>query len=459
MTARRDRAKCGAGPVGIAGLSLVAALILGPLPTISAQSAPAEPRAPVGNTVSPSGTLLSRLNDSQPWTIATEVFSRDQLLALAGLKAVIEPRPDTVRLTLWGNLPAQSPFPILESSAVLHDSKAYDLDLTLLSGRAVLTSLKKTGPAKVWLRMPGEGWELTLDGAGTTVALELYGRWPHGVPFTRDPASPERPISVLSFQVLKGQADVGFNGRHQRLTAPPGPAFIHWDSFGGSDIGPQRREKGPAWANEATPDPVTVKALPEVVEKYLALLKTKNAVDSLLAMLQGADANKDSERAGLTREFAVLGLAATGALPLLADVLSTSKQEDVRETVVLALRHWIGSAPGRDLQLYLMLVAHANYPPRQAETVLQLLHSPFDPKDPVTYQTLIAYLQHERIAIRELARWHLHRLVPQGAKIAYDPYGTPEQRAKSAREWKELIPDGELPKKSRQEKPAPAAPK
>jgi hypothetical protein len=91
--------------------------------------------------------------------------------------------------------------------------------------------------------------------------------------------------------------------------------------------------------------------------------------------------------------------------------------------------------------------------------VLQLLHSPFDPKDPVTYQTLIAYLQHDRLAIRQLARWHLYRLVPQGAKIAYDPYGTPEQRAKAAREWKELIPDGELPKEPKPETPKPSAPK
>ena len=80
--------------------------------------------------------------------------------------------------------------------------------------------------------------------------------------------------------------------------------------------------------------------------------------------------------------------------------------------------------------------------------MLQLLHSPFDPNDPVTYQTLIAYLQHDKLAVRELARWHLYRLVPAGRKIGYKPLATEEERARALREWKKLIPSGQLPPKS-----------
>ena len=111
---------------------------------VFAQSTPAEPRVPCGKALSEAGTLLAREDDGQPWKPVAQVFTRDHLLALAGLKAVIEPAPETVRLTLWGNLPPQSPFPVLESSAVLHDSKAYDLDITLQAGRAVVTNTKKT---------------------------------------------------------------------------------------------------------------------------------------------------------------------------------------------------------------------------------------------------------------------------------------------------------------------------
>jgi hypothetical protein len=427
-------------------LVLLAVVLIGLPAGASAQSAPAEPRVLVGKTVSDLGTLLARESMDSPWHPAVEVFSRDQLLAVGGLKAVIDPPTEGVQLTLWGNLPSQSELPLLDSSAILHDSKAYDLDLTLLGGRAVLTNTKKSGSAKVWIRLPGDGWDVTLDG-GASIALELYGRWPGGVPFTKDPLSPTRPISVLSFQVLKGQAEVRFGGRQQRLTAPPGPAFLEWDSIGGTDAGPQRREKLPAWASEKAALPEELKTLPEVTAKYLELLHEKTPIVALQSLLASADADKDLARATLTREFAVLGLAATNALPQLAGILATSKDARARETVILAMRHWIGSAPGRDLALYGMLVGYAGYPERQADTVLQLLHSPFDAKDPVTYQTLIAYLQHEKLAIRELARWHLYRLVPKGSKIAYDANSSPESRAKAAREWKQLVPDGEIPGK------------
>jgi hypothetical protein len=412
-----------------------------------AQPAPPEPRVPAGKLVSQAGTLLARASDDQQWKATGEVFTRDHLMAIGGIKAVLEPVPDSVRLMLLGNLPEQSPLPLLESSAILHDSKAFDLDMTLLSGRAVVTNMKKNGAVKLWLRIPGEGWAVNLEGPGASVALELYGRWPNGVPFRKDPLSPERPISVLSFQVLKGQAEVSYAGRQQRLTAPPGPAFLNWDSVSGADNGPQRRETLPDWADKgaSTADAATVR---QIASKYLEFIKDKNPVDALHSLLMSVDAEKGADRsAALTREFSVLGLAAIGALPVLADILSTSKDPEVRETVILAMRHWIGSAPGRDLQLYYMLLHYGKYPERHAETVLQLLHSPFDANDPVTYQTLIAFLQHDRLAIRELARWHLYRLVPQGASIAYDSHGTVEDRAKAAREWKQLIPDGEVPKK------------
>jgi hypothetical protein len=318
--------------------------------------------------------------------------------------------------------------------------------MTLHGGRAVIINTKKSGSAKVWLRMPTDGWEITLDGPGSSVALELYGRWPRGVPFTKDPLSPQRPASVFSLLVLEGHADVRTGGRQQRLSAPPGPAYLQWDSLERAVSSPQRVDKLPEWVSSSTAS-AELKSLPEVAGAFLQQID-KGAVPALQSLLSSADADKDVARAALTREFAVLGLAACGALPQLAEVLATSHNADVRETVVLAMRHWIGSAPGRDLELYYMLVNYARYNERQAETLLQLLHSPFDRKDPATYQTLIAFLQHDQPAIRALARWHLYRLVPAGADISYDPIGTPAERAKAAQEWKHLIPDGELPKKA-----------
>jgi hypothetical protein len=64
---------------------------------------------------------------------------------------------------------------------------------------------------------------------------------------------------------------------------------------------------------------------------------------------------------------------------------------------------------------------------------------------PETYSLLIDNLRHDRLAIRELAFWHLRRLVPAGQSIRYDPAGSSEQRERAFEQWKKLVPDGKLP--------------
>jgi hypothetical protein len=86
--------------------------------------------------------------------------------------------------------------------------------------------------------------------------------------------------------------------------------------------------------------------------------------------------------------------------------------------------------------------------PVHAETVVQLLHS-FDEhalQSPETYETLITYLDHERLGVRGLAYWHLRRLVPEGEKFGYNPLDDKEKREKAIEQWKKLIPPGEVPK-------------
>ena len=63
---------------------------------------------------------------------------------------------------------------------MLHDSKAFDLDFSLVRGRVVLTNTKKKGEAKVWMRTADAGVQLTLPDPGDSVALQIYGRWPAG---------------------------------------------------------------------------------------------------------------------------------------------------------------------------------------------------------------------------------------------------------------------------------------
>jgi hypothetical protein len=66
-------------------------------------------------------------------------------------------------------------------------------------------------------------------------------------------------------------------------------------------------------------------------------------------------------------------------------------------------------------------------------------------KQPAVYTSLIGYLQHADLPVRELAFHHLLALVPAGRTIAYDPAGDPEQRRRAVEEWKKLIPEGSVP--------------
>jgi hypothetical protein len=145
------------------------------------------------------------------------------------------------------------------------------------------------------------------------------------------------------------------------------------------------------------------------------------------------------------RRIAVYGLGALDDLPRLIDALSSSKFPDVRDVSVIALRHWIGRGEGQDMKLYEALVKKG-YSEKYATRVMQLLHSFGDQAkaNPATYETLIEFLLSENAAVRQLANWHLTRLVPT-AKISYDPLASPEDRQSAVAKWKELIPAGKLP--------------
>jgi hypothetical protein len=254
---------------------------------------------------------------------------------------------------------------------------------------------------------------------------------------------------VVALLVLNGRAELKIGGTQQALGAPPGAAYFNWDSIAGPDRGPERRDSLPPWAALKPETLAGTKAVGEVADKYLGRLKERAPEAALLQLLTDADSEKDKDRAALTREFAVFGFAALGDLGHAADALADAKHVGVRETAVVALRNWIGAQPDRDMTLYRVFTNVQGYSAGEAETVLQLLHSPFVVEQPETYETLIEYLNHKKLAVRELARWHLYHLAPVGRDIKYDAAASPEDRARAAREWRELIPAGKLPPKEK----------
>jgi hypothetical protein len=409
-----------------------------------------EPRAVVAKSLAPAGTLLRRTAPDKPWEAVepkADVSSRDLLLSMPVSRATIESKNGAVQVLFWGNLPQISAFPILESAVVLHEAKDADLDLSPQRGRVVLSNHKDKGAAEVRVRLPRGQWDVTLSEPGTEAALEMFGRWPRGVPFQADPKSGEAPTIEVVLLVLKGNVGLKAGGQQFALTAPAGPAYFHWDSVAGSDDGPRRLTDLPTWTSQKLPETPETKAAGAVLAELTRQMQTKAPEAVMAGLAKAADAETDALKAGSMRRGAVYGSAALDNLgPVVAGL--ADKHADVRDAAVQALRAWIGRGPGQDQKLFDFLQKEEMFSKVHAAMVLELLHSfgDADLEKPETYEALIGYLRHTRPAIRALAAWQLYRLAPQGKDIAYDPAGAREDLDKAYKAWKELVPSGQLPK-------------
>ena len=445
-TSTRDRLR---PPAPGAGWTLALGLTCALLAAGPVRAAPAgERHGPVGQCVSPPGTLFQRQAPDKPWQTARPrqtVADGEVLLALPGGRGEVESANGAVRLILWGNMPELSSSAVLESAVVLHDTPGFDLDLTLERGRVVLVSGKDKEPARVRLRVGEEVWALTLPEKGDEAALELSGRWPRGVPFNPDAKAQDRPTADLVFLTLRGSADVKAGPRLYAMHAPPGPGYFHWGSVDGQDPAPARLEKLPAWADPGAARTTEARRVHEVLDRLREALRDKSLDAALAGLLESADSDSDPAQATVTRQVVVFSWGALDDLSRLVGALSDPKHPVARETAVDALRHWIGRGPGQDVELFNFLIKQKKYPPTRAEVVLQLLHSPFQKDRPETYQALIEYLRSDDPAVRELARWHLYRLAPAGRTIAFDAAAPAEERERAVKRWQELIPEGQLP--------------
>jgi hypothetical protein len=431
----------------VAGLVTVLFLVSvcvadGPIDT----PASTEPRVEVGVSKAKVGFVSSE-GVGKPYSRVHEgdaLHSRDVLVALPGFQVNVQPTSKNVDLLMWGNMPELSSSPVLESAVILHDTRAYDLDFTLLRGRVVLTNTRDKGAAKVWLRTGLNAVEFVLNEPGAKVALEIYGRWPAGIGFYRNRKPGDDPTQLWEVYVLNGDVAIKTGKTTWAMAAAPGRAYFHGDSINGPySGGPQPVKEAPDWADPKEKPTPGAALMKKVIDEYAGKLKGDDAGTVAMAFFRLSMLDKVKERGSMVRKLVVTTMAALDHVERVVELLENSPNDDVRKAAVIALRHWIGARGGRDDKLFDILVDHRYYTKVEADAVMQLLHSPFDPDVPETYDTLIAYLKHRKQAVRELAHWHLTRLAPMGSKIPFDAGGPAEERAKAVEEWRKL----ELPPK------------
>jgi hypothetical protein len=402
---------------------------------------------------SPSAVLLQMQPDKKSgmkqWTRLllqvkdpTKVVSNSPLLSLPGYKSVIL-LDSGVRLTLWGNIPEQA---LLgwESLVVLHPSDKFDVDLTLRRGRIVIAN-PKDQPVKVRVRFDnpanpkkGEVWDVTLQDKGTEVVLMLLSYIPPGEPFYPDPANTNRlgPIVdvVALAQTGKAILKVGLNAPVE--LAPPNDGSMHrWNSRQGpQDI--QLNKGLPPWLTATGPVKRGFADALDALNKDLA--SPSQSIEAvLLRAINSNDVYKSRQ--------AVRCDAAVDDIQRLIGVLKDHKDKDVRWEAKEMLLAWISTKVDDEYVLFDTL--QQSYAKGEAEIFMQLLRhfSGQQLQDPNIYQALIGYLGNRKIAIRELAYYHLWHVVPEGRNIPHIQSALEDQVRTEVLQWQKLIPQGTVP--------------
>jgi hypothetical protein len=280
------------------------------------------------------------------------------------------------------------------------------------------------------------------------VTVLLYGQWPAGVGFMANAKPDHTPVTFVDLVVLKGRVELDTGTNAYELKAPPGPALFEWASNIAS-AGPRRIEKLPAWTNVEKTQSEEAKIRLAMLAKVRAAVLAKKPLGEIIDGLI-ASGNEREQRLGLV----IAG--ATDDLVRLGNAMSAAKDAATWDWGIRVARHWLGRGPGQDAILYDLLQKERGFKKGEATIILSLLHdfSDFERTCPECYETLIEYLKSKNPAIRNLAAWHLYRLVPTAAKdMAFKPNASPEEAEKLYQDWKKLIPAGKMPPKPKAEEP------
>ncbi len=412
--------------------------------SLSAAQPSSPTRVAVAKVTSPPASFVARQAEGKPFEVlrtGADIHSGDTLVALPGASLVSN--DGGVAVKSFADYDSRSPLPILETALVLAVAeKGENLSFLLDRGRVDVTNQKASGEAVVSVRFADQKWTIKLAEPGARVALEYCGRWPAGTRFKlADPKGQMKgpvPVSSLVLLVLSGTVQVSSRDSTLALTAPPGPAMLEWDSIAGGLVRPQKVTAIPEWADSTAAPSSAAKRVAAAIEKFRAA----RAEDPSAALKEFL-----SSRDPVEQRVAMVTLGAQDDLAALGESLGAAKRLEEWDFGITVLRHWLGRCPGQEQKFYQRLTSVRGYSPAQAEIVVQLLFgfSPAEVRAPETYQVLIDYLAHEKPAVRNLAAWHLVRLVPQGREIPFKPSGTVLEAAKTQEAWKKLIPMGELP--------------
>jgi hypothetical protein len=327
--------------------------------------------------------------------------------------------------------------PLREAAIMLNDSPDLNADITLDRGIVGLQGLGNKDGTLIRVRAGDQKWLLTLKDPDSAVIVARFGWHVAGVKNLRtgpDKKLVDDPQMHLGVLVLKGRVGVDTGSNSYTMNAPPGPALITWDTVKGYDVQNLKQLPDEVAKFKSTEDKI-YKTIADVVDQ----LTKGDIAKGLDALIASGDPDK--------QRIAVAGMGARDDLPRLVAALENPKSQFVRERAAFILRQWIGRDKGQLTKLFDFLTHEKKYTPTEGRGIILMLKGfdEDDQREPITYQLLIEALEHRPLAVREMAHWHLVRMVPAGKSIPYDAAGDEAARHTAAEAWRKLIPEGKLP--------------
>ena len=348
-----------------------------------------------------------------------EIPSNTPVMALPGYKANVLV-DGKVQVHLWGNVPEQMQYRVLESRVKFHVAQeGFDADITLQAGRIYLKSKQPAG-SKVRVRLATEVWDVTLPDAETSVLVELISWFAPGTPYAREGG--ERPKQEARAAVVFGSAGFAAPARFKKFEKVAKDQQIVWDSKSGTLSDPKPIEN----PQESARDPVLEgefhtqlrKVLSGMAEAVSDAKKPGAVVPGRLDPAPNVPSRDLVARIAVYAQTAMAdGAEAPNMLKALVDEFGKTDPWYTRQAVVTALVHWLPRDPANTAALHAVLVDKGAIA-IEADLVLTLLRGYISPTQPneERLDDLVGWLDERTtklsspavgVWVREVALWNL----------------------------------------------------
>jgi hypothetical protein len=345
---------------------------------------------------------------------APEVRASDPVMALPGYKADVRLKSD-VLVHLWGNAPEQVAMKamVMESRVRFHPTApGFDADLTLVAGRIYLSTVKKSGGAKVRVRFAGETWDILLPDDKSEVMVQAHTAFVPGTPYARQDG--DKPRTEARLAVVRGTAAFSAPARFKKYDKLTTWSEISWDSKTGRLSQPKAIEVNdpftvriPLIAGEL--GRATQKALSDAAQK----LTDRTGVRVLLEARMNYEETRDNI---LPTTFAIYAYAAIADGPdtptLIANLYDQLKERGrhyARRAAVMAVSSWLPRDLGNTALFCDVMINQKLVPEEEADLIAQLLrgYSSREKGDPAAVDKLVELLDHPSLIVREAALGNL----------------------------------------------------